>query len=308
MADNHDGAAGPQPGGTAETKTRGWLDPLLMKMDPLIIFAALAVVFAVAFSEQDDRKPSVQIVVSAETQRMIVSEREAVLGRGLSGHEEADLLRALIDEEILVREAVSKGLHLIDGKVRSQLRNKMLFVLSEKVPEPTAEDLAAFQKRHPDRYMAPETVSFEHIFFKAGPEPAEALLAQTPASADMPEDVGDKFWLGRKMDRYSVSQLLYVLGQDFVGTLAQHQPGTWFGPVRSGRGWHLVRIEAFHQSEPLPGPVAAERLRADWIAWQEKELRRKQLDRISVAYDIVIEDQNSADHAKQIASVLESKK
>lgn len=293
----------------------GVFDPLLqfgaklVKLDPLIVFAALAAVISVFFwGRESGVEPAKLITVSAETQRLVVADREAILGHPIGKDQVEELMQTLVDEEVLVREAVSNGFHLIDGKVRAQLRNKMLFVLSKEVPAPTDEDLAVFRRQFPDRYMTPETVSFEHIFFKEGPEAATALLAQMPATGDIPKGTGDKFWLGRQMDRYSISQLLYVLGQDFVGSIAQHQPGEWFGPVRSGRGWHLVRIDAFHESEPLPEADVAERLRADWIAAKEKEVRRNQVDRISEAYEIVIEDRQSPDRTKQIASVLEDKK
>lgn len=219
----------------------------IRSVDPLIGFTlaggAIFLLHALVAEPPIERE---RIEVTATTVDEIIRLRSEILSRPLTDEERAELIEQFVDEEILVREAVARGLHLADGKVRQRLRERMEFLLAESAPEPTAADLDRLRARHPNRYKTPQTVTFEHVFFAEDRGAAAALLEEVRDAARMPEAAGERFWLGRRMERYSASQLLVVLGAGFVDALGAMPTGEWTGPIESGRGWHLVRLESFH--------------------------------------------------------------
>ncbi|MCB1745194.1 MAG: hypothetical protein KDK91_32805, partial [Gammaproteobacteria bacterium] len=61
---------------------------------------------------------------------------------------------------------------------------------------------------------------------------AEEAMAVVRANATTTEQLGDTFWLGRRMERYSSVQLLMLLGFEFDQALRRLPVGEWHGPVK----------------------------------------------------------------------------
>ena len=95
--------------------------------------------------------------------------------------------------------------------------------------------------------MTPRKVTFEHVFFETNPSEADAWYKLARSQGDIPADVGDMFWLGRRMEQYSASQLLTVLGDEFVKQLKDLPLNEWSEPIQSARGAHIVRLEEVHE-------------------------------------------------------------
>lgn len=216
----------------------------------------------------------------------MVSNRAALLGRKLTAEERKALVDNYIAEEVLLNEAIAFGMHRQDPNVRKRLIAKMNFLLAEEAPEPTAADLEALRQRRPERYMLPKTVSFEHVFFKDGKETATSALPALRFGTSTPGELGDRFWLGQRMERYSAHQLITVLGMPFVEALKALPPGDWTGPVQSGRGWHLVRLIGFYPPEPLPPAELDRRLRADWAEQYVLATREQRVEELKSGYVI----------------------
>src|SRR5919201_631794 len=85
-----------------------------------------------------------RIIVSADTVRQLVADRELLLGRPMSPDERRALVGGYIDDEILVREAYARGLDREDGAVRRRLLEVMRFVIGDEPPEPTPAQLREF--------------------------------------------------------------------------------------------------------------------------------------------------------------------
>ena len=229
-----------------------------------------------------------QVVLTSAAVADLVRMRSELLDRPLAPDEREALVRDYVDREILIREAVARGLHLNDSRVRKRLTDKMNFLLSEEPPEPAAADLQALYDADPRRYRTPKSTSFEHIFFTKHKAAAEPLMVRIRAGEEPAEDAGDKFWLGRQMREYTAGQLLTLLGYKFERALRALPVGEWQGPLRSGRGWHLVRVLARHEPRDLPQPERLRRLRADWDAGHREKSREHRLAELRAHYDIVL--------------------
>jgi parvulin-like peptidyl-prolyl isomerase len=58
------------------------------------------------------------------------------------------------------------------------------------------------------------------------------------------ETIGDRLLLVPRHVDASEGDVVRQFGPDFAASLRAAAVGDWFGPVRSGYGWHLVRIGA----------------------------------------------------------------
>ena len=255
--------------------------------EPFFLFTAVSIpIFALASFLSEPERPS--ITISQAVAEDLVSYRSELLGRSLTTAERSDVIREYVDSEILIREAVARGYHLQDGKVRQRLAAKMAFLLDEEPPVPTARDLEELQKLQPEKYLTPELVTFNHVFFADDRQPDEEMLERLQAGEETYAGKGDRFWLGQRLERYTQVQLITVLGGDFVRTLGELPVGQWTGPIESGRGQHLVQIEKFHPREIYPPEELERQLQIDWKARYRERVRESWLARARQNYVVTL--------------------
>lgn len=260
--------------------------------EPLLVFVLLGGLIYVAYAHFSPGD-SPQIVVTEAAINDLVTERESVLNRPLEDAEQKVLIASFVDREILVHEAIARGLYLRDPKIHRRLADKMAFLLDDEAPEPTAAQLQAQFDAHRENYLTPRTVTFEHVFFRSDRARAERAMAAIHSGSALPEDLGEIFWLGRRMDDYSSKQLLILLGFEFDRTVRGLPVGEWRGPIKSARGWHLVRVEQRHEPRVLPEAELRRQLVADWkTAWGLRQ-REQQLAELRRRYDVVYPKQGS---------------
>jgi len=265
---------------------RSWLKSLVT--EPLWAFSLVGgLVFCLYNVSAHQTAP--EINVSAAVLDKLVEERELVMGRVLLPAERKALIQNFVDQEILVREAIARRLHLHDGNIRHRLADKMHYLLVGEPEEPQSVELAAFYRRHESRYRSPALYSFEHLFFKADKTDAEIALQQLQSAQVMPGELGEKFWLGDAIDNISAAEVVATFGATFAKRIRGLALYEWQGPYRSSRGWHLVRLQQRQPPEPLPPEILQPRLYADWKAEQRHLIRKQKMAALRAGYQIRFE-------------------
>lgn len=233
------------------------------------------------------------IVVTEQVIADLVEERRLALDRDVTPEERDALIDRFVADEMLLNEAIVRGLYRLDPIVRRRLARKMEFLLGDEPPEPTAADLQLLQAASPDVYRMPSAITFEHVYFTSDRAAAETALEAIRNGRVAAADVGEIFWLGQRLERYNSRQLVILMGWEFDKALKRLSIGTWQGPIRSGRGWHLVRILERHASEPLPEAERLRRLTADWkSAWRARQ-RAETLAALRQEYQLILPGQSS---------------
>jgi hypothetical protein len=130
-----------------------------LRREPLAHFLALAALLFVGYrlltpSEQET------IVIDQASIAELGRQQEELLARPLTDDERRAVLESAIDDEVLLREAYSRGLDR-DEVVRRHLVQKMRFILGEDAPEPTEAELKAYLAANRERYRTPPTVTLE---------------------------------------------------------------------------------------------------------------------------------------------------
>jgi hypothetical protein len=253
--------------------------------EPLVHFAAAGALLFLARSVWSPGD-SDRIVVTRETAQALAAAREELLLRPLTAEERERVVSDYIDEEVLLREAYRQGLDRDDPRIRRWLIDKVEFLIDEEPEEPTPQDLDALFREKPERYETPRAISFDHVFFASGEQ--EPLLSRLRAGADF-QDLGEEFWLGTTLRRFSELELTTTFGAEFGARLFSLPIGEWHGPFESSRGTHFVRVTALHPPE-LPSRKDVDwALREDWLRERREKSRERKLEEFRSQYEIEVQ-------------------
>jgi parvulin-like peptidyl-prolyl isomerase len=209
------------------------------------------------------------------------------------------LVEARVREEILYREALGLGLDTDDVIVRRRLAQKMEFLFEDvaALSEPTSEELQAWFEENSERFATPARASFRHLYFSpdrrgAGArDDAEKTLARLAGqAADAPSTaaLGDPFMFQDYYGDRSQDQIARDFGPRFAAALRALAAGAWTGPIESGYGWHLVRIDALTPARvPTLEEIEADVRRA-WVEEQRNVIRERAFAAMRARYEVVL--------------------
>jgi hypothetical protein len=203
-----------------------------MLREPIVHFLALgALLFAANALFAPKREAAKPVVVSTTIR----------VPKEVSGDEK----KRWIDEEVLYREGLARGLEKDDPKIKQRVAGNMQRVLEGQIvlPKATDAELRAFFAANEARWAKSELYDFTNVFVADGDQKrAGELLAQLSGGAD-PNGMGDTFSGGRRYRKRALADLGESFGPEFVAGMADQKPGTW--AIRKSRhGLHVIRVDA----------------------------------------------------------------
>lgn len=280
----------------------GWLGKAIR--DPLTHFIVAGGLLFGAYAIFAPESPTVagdpmQIELTADDMRQI----EVVwMSKGLPPPD-PEQLRILAEQEamqrVLVQEAFALGLDQDDEIINRRLAQKMDFLLADLagLAEPTAAVLRTWYETNTDLFTLPPRVSFRHLYFavdrrgeegaRADAAAAQAVLSDLPEDAPVPDGLADRFMFQDFYASRTPGDVAKEFGGGYAEAVFGLEPGGWRGPVRSGYGWHLVRVSDF-----VPGHVAAfdevePSVRAAWLDERYREIKERAYAEMLSRYTIV---------------------
>ena len=242
-----------------------------------------------------------EIVVTAGRIRNLTETYARTWQRPPTAEERNGLVEDYIREEVLYREGVALGLDRDDTIIRRRLRQKLEFVSEDaaKAVEPTDAELAEYLAKNADSYRVESQLTFSQVFLdpsKRGAKlesDAAGLLDILRSRGDRvdPVNLGDSLMLDPHYELATEADISRLFGGEFEVALRNQSVSEWVGPLKSGYGAHLVRIEA-----RLPGRVATlaevrDAVARDWAARRRQELLDTQYRELRSRYQVRIEGQ-----------------
>lgn len=232
-----------------------------------------------------------QIVIDDAVRKNVAAAAELHLGRKPTAAELAAELERWIDEEMLFREAVARGLDRDDPVVHERVASRMSYVLEQQaiVPEPTEAELRTWFDAHHETWNVPDRIDFTHVFVAGSDAAARAKLDELEAALAVgapPERLGDVFSGGRRYRGRRIEDLAQSFGAEFVDGLDQQPIGTWVKRT-SRHGLHLVRVDQRAEGHSASFEQARLDVRK---AWRDDRLRRAleaAIDRLRTQWEIV---------------------
>jgi hypothetical protein len=161
---------------------------------------------------------------------------------------------------------------------------------------PTDKELADYLAAHPDQFQVAPRATFSQVYLdpqrraKTLDGDAKRLIdALNAGGSAKPEKLSDSLLLlephYEDVTKPVVSRLF---GDKFAEALFEQPVGRWVGPIASGYGVHLVRLDSM-----TPGGTAAlEEVRPlvqrEWANVRRKELREALYDKLRAKYNVTV--------------------
>jgi hypothetical protein len=271
----------------------------IVARDPLLHFLVFGgLLFLAAWTWQRLHDPH-RIVLDRFTLDRIAVEYRQRFG----APPQPDALRAAlagyVEDEVLYREGVAQGVDRDDEIVRRRIIQKMRFLEEDgsAIPAPSDAVLRAFYAANRARYVAPEQVSFHHLYFSTDGgdalayRRAEAVRAAIARDEPGAADRGDPFPDRSVFTDLSREGVERVFGESpFTDAVLKLPAGVWSAPLRSGMGWHLVHVDRKTIPAAQPFDAVRAQVAADWSDAQQAERNDQKLKTLAARYTIVMPD------------------
>lgn len=260
----------------------------------LIIGALIFILFSLVNKEEGTVSENKIVVTTAEIERLSDNWSKK-WNRPPTETELQGLVESYIREEVYYREALALGLDQNDTVLRRRLMQKMEFLSNDlaELKMPDEAELNTYFLENQEKYKLPARVSFTHIYFsldKRGSkavEDAKSVLAELNASR-APEK-GDSFMLQYDFVQETPSEVARLFGKGFAEQLFKSEINTWQGPVESGYGIHLVRINEKTDSRMPEIASVIDKVHTDWVFEQRQKMNKEIYERFKERYEIVVE-------------------
>ena len=266
-------------------KLPGWAhEPLVhFLIGGLLLFAF----FAWRGEEVDPASRSIDI--SREQQARIALQFERTMQRPPTDGELDVLADQYVREEVLYREALRLGLDNDDAVIRKRMAQKMDYLAASRAEtqQPSGATLQGWLDKHPGRFAPDSRFSFDQLWFTEKSS-AEAAKVRLDAEGRW-QDLGERISLPPSLDDASRSDVTARFGSEFVTNLEGAAKDEWIGPLRSGFGFHLIRLRDA-TSGPVP-PLAEIRgqVENDWRAATMAKRRDEAFRILRDSYDVTLE-------------------
>ena len=268
--------------------------------EPLVHFLALALVIFGAYgalNKSTSVSPN-QIVVTQATVEHMAALFARTWQRPPSHVELKGLIDDYVKEEIYYREALALGLDTNDTLIRRRLRQKMEFLNDAEIEalNPTEVQLEEYLQAHPSKFAVDSEISFHQVFLSSkkrgdkASEEATSILAALRSDPSLdPTSLGDPTLLPSELTAASQSVIGSTFGAEFAGAVAQVTPGTWFGPVTSAFGVHVVRVSEVKAGRAPRLAEVRETVTREWTFETRKALADRRFAKLLDRYQITVE-------------------
>jgi hypothetical protein len=295
MSENTQGATSPQ---------RPW-KPIVH----LLVFGALvALLITVVKGPPVEREDINRVVISNADIEQVHAKWLRTWNRPPTKLELRRALAEHIRQEVLYREALFRGLDREDPVVRIAMVNKLKMIAAAQAEsvEPGDEEIQAYFALRQERYRIPAQLSFTQIYYSKerrgdrtqndAESDLQKIRQQQPSSEEI-SNWGDGSLLQNVLVDETEDGVSRMFGAGFgVAVLAQ-EPGQWEGPLESGYGLHLVRVDNRVESRVPDWTEVRDQIQNDMIYEARKAAEDRMYAEIAARYQVVYD--------QSIAEILE---
>lgn len=268
--------------------------------EPLLHFFVIGLALFILYgilNPEDTAPDSRRITIGDGDVERITSMWMMQMRRPPTAEELQGLLKEHLREEVLYREARAMGLDEDDTIVRRRMAQKMSFLMqgvAEQV-EPDDDELQEWFREHAETYRVPAYMTLEQVYLNVdrrgerAEQDAAALLAELQAGrvtfAEARER-GDRILVPYEFRMASEREIARTFGNAFLEAVLDLEPGEWRGPVTSGYGLHVVRIQEKEDSRLPELEEVRDRVMTDWRDEKMRTTEDRILEDMLSRYDV----------------------
>ena len=265
--------------------------------EPLVHFMLAGLLISVGVGCWNAYQARHTIEITSTDEQRIADKYRQQFGRAPTPQQLGELTDRYIREEIVVREAAALHLDQQDEVIRRRLAQKYEFLRMDLAAPAAPDDaiLSRWFEARKQRYLLPQRVSFEHLYFSADTHGLEAAKARALLAlgrlhamhAARATHLGDAFPGPAAARDLSPAAAARIFGESELSENVFTLPvGPWTGPYRSGYGWHLVRVtEHLAATMPTLAAIRAQVL-ADYLDEQRSEAQARHFEKLRAQYNV----------------------
>lgn len=268
--------------------------------EPLLHFLLLgALIFAGNAWLNRDAASKDELIVSLAQQENLARTFSRTWQRLPTTEELDGLIRDYVREQIAYRESLALGLDKEDIIIRRRMRQKLELLTEDLATHapPSDDELKVWLDSHPGDFRLPASSSLQQIYFSIDDSMAAAeqaagkllsLLAADESAIDI-ESAGDRSLLPSQLENVSDREMRSIFGGEFADEVARLEPGRWSGPVRSGYGIHLVKLDSRIEGRAPTLEEVSDAVARDWFAARKAQAIDALYEQLAEKYAISIE-------------------
>ena len=258
--------------------------------EPLFQFSILGLALFLLFNLVSPEDSDNKIVIDQYDIDELASKWNLQWQRDPTEQELKGLLDNYIKQEIYYREALAMRFDHNDEIVKRRMAQKMQFLtkdLAERV-NPTDVQLEQFLKSHRNKYLREKLVSFDQIYFS--PDKRENALSDAKGALNSQNPIGDFSSLRTSYSEISINRLYTEFGTEFAKSIDTiNMSMNWQGPIKSGFGYHLVKVNKIFVAEPYELSQIRNRVIDDFQADNLKKVNDELFNSLLEKYDIILD-------------------
>ena len=260
-----------------------------MKQKLLIFFSIGLFIFVIDIVFNED-SPNKITIYESELDSLINTWITQV-GREPTNEEIDGIIKQLIDEEMLYREALKLGLDKNDIIIKRRLAQKISFLKQESISSnPSEEEIKEYYGNHTDDYFVESTYTFSHIYFSEDNQAQSRSIKalQSIQQGEEPSLFGDPFLLGKNFSIKTSKELKRSFGDQFSDSIKDLDIKKWDGPISSEYGEHLIFLNSYTDSFLPELSQVRSIVVSDILAREQSQSTAKYLEKLREEYEIEI--------------------
>jgi parvulin-like peptidyl-prolyl isomerase len=240
-------------------------------------------------------------LIAADELERLIEGLESDTRRPASDEARRRVLDRMIDEELLVQRGLALGLAASDRRVRADLTAAVIrsVVVEAEDERPGEAELRAFYAEEREFFTQPGRLHVRQIFFRVPTRDDEEAAAARAAEAHRRVAAGEAFEaVAAEAGDPPVSplpdaplpptKLREYLGPTALRAVLELAPGAVAAPVRSGIGWHVLKLVEAEPPAAPPFEEIADSVRAEWVRRAGDRALRRYLDELREAADVAV--------------------
>ena len=245
-----------------------------MKQKLLIFFLIGIFIFLIDITFNED-SPNKITIYESELDSLINTWVTQV-GREPTNDEIDGIIKQLIDEEILYREALKLGLDKNDIIIKRRMAQKISFLKQESsVRNPTEEEILSYYKENKEDYFVESTYTFSHIYFSKDDQAESRSIKALEL-------------IGKNFSSKTIRELQRSFGDQFSQSIQNLSVKKWSGPISSEYGEHLIFINSYSDSYLPDLSKIKELVVSDILARDQSQSTENYLKELRKEYEVEI--------------------
>ena len=175
------------------------------------------------------------------------------------------------------------------------MRQKLEMLLNDMAAArvPSDQVLTNYMNENAEKFSKDPIITFQQVYLNPDKrtditEDATEILNQLK-NGDNPDTLGDATMLGYAFSEFTQSAIARQFGDEFAQQIMKFKPGDWQGPIYSGMGVHIVKIDDLTPGEMPQLSEIRDKVEREWMAETTKELKDEAFEELLKSYEIVFE-------------------